>query len=350
MQDLDKILAIQFLGNDLRTYAVALLVIIAVYIFFRFLFMLFFSRLEKYAKHTKTDIDDTVIAMIENNQWVVFLTISMIYIDVALKFTEYFEKIVHGAVNIVVVFLIIRVLSHWVGYTVAKLASKKTNAAEQFSVEIIGKSIKFLIWVFAILFLISSFGYNISSLIAGLGIGGLAIALAVQNILGDIISAVSIYLDKPFKVGDYIVVGTQMGTVKHIGLKTTRVTSLQGEEIVFSNKKLIESEINNFGKMKQRRVVIPIGVTYDTKLDKMKKVPMALQKIVKSVKDTTFDRAHFKTFADSSKIFELAFYVESKDYYTYLDRLQEVNLEIQKFFEEEKIEFAFPTQTVYLHK
>lgn len=346
----NQVLSISVLGNEVKTYVIAALVLAGIFVFFRFLFMIIFKRLENYAKHTKTDVDDAVVILLERNRWVVFLVLAFLYIDVALTLPEGVNEIIKAFFNITAVVLAVRVANYWVCYFTEKIALEKENTAEEFSVRFLAKAIKVLVWIFGILFLISSFGYNISSLIAGLGIGGLAVALAVQNILADLISCISIYLDKPFEVGDYIVVDTQMGTVKSIGIKTTRITSLQGEEIVMSNKRLTEVDINNYGKMKKRRVIILLGVVYKTPLTKMKAIPKNLKKIVESVDDTTFDRAHFKMFGPSSKDFELAFYVESKDYYTYMDRLEDVNLKIQQYFEKNKISFAFPTQTLYLKK
>ncbi len=346
----EQILSLSVLGNDIKSYLIAALVLAGIFIFFKFLFMLVFKRLEDYAKHTKTDVDDAVVNLLEQNRWMVFFVLAFLYIDIALTLPEGVEIIIRAFFNISAVVLAVRVVNYWVEYFTEKIAHDKENPAEEFSVRFISKSIKVLTWVFGLLFLISSFGYNISSLIAGLGIGGLAVALAVQNILADLISCISIYLDKPFQVGDYIVVDTQMGTVKSIGIKTTRITSLQGEEIVMSNKRLTEIDINNYGKMKKRRVIIPLGVTYKTTATKMKAIPKNLQKIVESVEDTTFDRAHFKMFGPHSKDFELVFFVESKDYYTYMDRLEAVNMKIQKYFEKNKIEFAYPTQTLYLKK
>lgn len=350
LQQLESILNITVLGNDLKTYAIAALVLAGIFLFFKFLFAVLFSKLEKYSKKTKTDLDDAVVNLLEQNRWLIFLVSALLYVQVAISMTPKALSIVSGAFNFFVVYLCIRVANFWVGYITEKFVEDKKNAAEELSIRFMSKAIKILVWVFAILFLISSFGYNISSLIAGLGIGGIAVALAVQNVLGDLISCVSIYLDKPFRVGDFLVVGDQSGTVKSIGIKTTRLESLQGEEIVMSNKKLTETDINNYGRLRKRRILSTIGVTYDTPLTKMKKIPEAFEKIVNSIEDCSFDRAHFKTFGPSSKDFELVFYVESKDYYTYVNRLQKINFEIQAYFEKQKIEFAFPTQTVYVKK
>lgn len=350
MNSLAEILQMEILGNQVETYAIALVVLGGIYIIFRFIISMVIQKLSRMAKKTSTDIDDEIVKLFDRNRWVAFLLLSIIYVDITLRMTDVAEMVIDGVFNVVAVLLVVRVVNTAIHFGTERVANEKKNSSEQFTVRLIGRTLKGSVWLIGALFIISAFGYNISSLIAGLGIGGIAIALAVQNILGDLISSVSIYLDKPFRVGDYIIVGTQGGTVKNIGLKTTRITSKTGEEIVMSNKKLTEMDINNFGRLKKRRATIPLGVTYDTKLKKMEKIPGGLKKIVKSVKDTEFLRAHFTSFGDSAKMFELTFYVESKDYETYLNKIEKINLKIQAFFEKEKIEFAYPTQTVYLKK
>jgi small-conductance mechanosensitive channel len=288
--------------------------------------------------------------MLEYNRWVIFASLVFIYIDLALKLTPTIDVVVSNVALVITVLLAMRIINFWIQYAVDKTIQYKTEAPEQFTIRLLGKIGKSLIWIFGGLFLISSFGYNITSLITGLGIGGIAIALALQSILGDLISSITIYLDKPFQVGDFIVLGDKMGTVSNIGLKTTRIISLHGEELVISNKKLTESDIQNFGRMMQRRVLFNLSVPYDTPLKKMKKVPEGLKKIIESVSDTQFERTHFKTFGEHAKIFETVFFIKSKDHLTYMDRLQEVNIKIQTFFEKEKIKFALPTQMVHVKK
>lgn len=337
-------------GDTLKTYLVSILVLAAIFVFFRFAFRVLFARLERYSSKTSTDFDDALFKMLECNRWIIFLALAFIYIDLALKLTPQADGFVSNAGLVMTVLLGIRIVNFWIQYGIEKANQNKTDAAEQFTIHLLGRVAKTLTWIFGGLFMISSFGYNITSLVAGLGIGGIAVALAMQSILGDLISSITIYLDKPFQVGDFIVLGEKMGTVSNIGLKTTRIISLHGEELVISNKKLTESDIQNFGRMMQRRVLLNLSVTYKTPLKKMKKVPSGIQKIVESVPDTKFERAHFKFFGESAKVFEIVFFVKSKDHQVYMDRLQEVNFKIQQWFEKEKIEFAFPTQTVYVKK
>ena len=178
----------------------------------------------------------------------------------------------------------------------------------------------------------------------------MAIALAVQNILGDMFSSFSIYFDRPFEVGDFIIVGDHMGVVKKIGLKTTRIQALQGEEIVISNAELTSTRIRNFKKMQKRRIVFTVGVTYDTPKEKLEKIPSIVATIMAKVENADLDRVHFKEFADSSLNYEIVFYALTGDFGKYMDSRQAINLGLIEAFGKEGIEFAFPTQTVHLAK
>src|SRR5690606_319662 len=187
-----------------------------------------------------------------------------------------------------------------------------------------------------------------TALIASLGVGGIAVALAAQNILGDLFSSLSIMFDKPFVVGDFIIVGEELGTVEKIGLKTTRVRSLHGEQLIFSNTDLLNSRIRNFKRMYQRRIVFSIGITYEPPYEKLKEVASMLRAIVQAHDLVRFDRAHFKGFGDSSLDFEVVYWVLDSDFNKYMDIQQAINLEIFRRFEEQGIAFAYPVRTVHL--
>lgn len=204
------------------------------------------------------------------------------------------------------------------------------------------------IWVVAILSAIANLGFDITALITGLGIGGVAIALATQNILGDIFASLSIVLDKPFIVGDFITVGRDMGTVEYIGLKTTRLRSLSGEQIVISNGDLLKSRIRNFKRMWERRVLFRIGVVYQTPADVLERLPSIIRAVIEQQPKTRVDRVHFKNLAESALEFEAVYFVEAPDYNTYADIHQAINLGIVRAFEIEGVEFAYPTRTLHV--
>lgn len=206
------------------------------------------------------------------------------------------------------------------------------------------------IWSIVLLAVLDNLGVNITTMIAGLGVGGIAVALAAQSILGDLFASLSIVLDKPFVVGDFLIIGDFLGSVEKVGIKTTRLRSLSGEQLVFSNNDLLNSRIRNYGRMFERRVVFSIGVTYQTPADKLRSIPDILQKAVESRDDIRFDRAHFQKYGDFALIFEVVYYVLSADYNTYMDIQQEINLTIYEEFEASGIEFAYPTQTLYVSR
>ncbi|NQT00098.1 MAG: mechanosensitive ion channel family protein, partial [Candidatus Omnitrophica bacterium] len=212
------------------------------------------------------------------------------------------------------------------------------------------KVVKVLIWALAIVFFLDNLGFKISAVIAGLGIGGIAVALAAQAVLGDLFSYFAILFDRPFEIGDFIIMGEYLGTIEHIGIKTTRIRSLSGEQLVFSNTDLTKSRLRNYKRMGKRRVVFKLGVTYQTALKQLQIIPGVIEDIVKGIKETTFDRAHFSSYGDFSLVFEAVYYVMDRDYNKYMDIQQEINFAIKKEFEARGIEFAYPTQTLYVTK
>jgi small-conductance mechanosensitive channel len=204
------------------------------------------------------------------------------------------------------------------------------------------------VWCIAVLVALDNLGVDITALVTGLGIGGVAIALATQNILGDLFASLSIVLDKPFVVGDFIRSGEHMGTVEQIGLKTTRVRSLTGEQLIFSNNDLLQSRIRNYQRMEERRVVFTIGVTYQTPAARLERIPSMVCEIIEHAGAVRIDRAHFAALGASSYDFEFVYYVLSSDYNVYMDVQQAINLGIVRAFERAGIELAYPTRTLFV--
>ena len=204
-----------------------------------------------------------------------------------------------------------------------------------------------LVWVIAFLMLLANLGINITTLIAGLGIGGIAIALAVQNVLGDLLASLSIALDKPFKVGDFLTIGDEKGTVEHIGIKSTRLRSISGEQIVMSNSDLLSSRVRNFGLLFERRINFKIGIVYETPREKIERVPKILESVIRAQPRARFDRAHFAAFGDFSLNFEAVYFVLDPAYGTYMDTQQAINLSLLEEFQKAGIEFAYPTVVQY---
>lgn len=207
-----------------------------------------------------------------------------------------------------------------------------------------------ILWSVVLLLALDNMGVDVTALIAGLGVGGIAVALAAQSILGDLFASLSIVLDKPFVLGDFIIVGEQLGTVERVGLKTTRVRSLSGEQLIFANTDLLQSRIRNFKRMEERRVVFQVGVAYETPHAKLAAIPQMIRAIVEAQEGTRFDRAHFSAFGDFSLHFETVYYVLTPDYNIYMNIQQAINLALVEKFAAEGIEFAYPTQKLFLQR
>lgn len=239
-----------------------------------------------------------------------------------------------------------RALACWFELRFRDARSRDPDGAT--TLKLIGYAAQGALWLLVALLALDQLGFDVTALIAGLGIGGVALALAVQNILGDVFACAAIALDKPFVVGDFIVVDGLRGTVESVGLKTTRVRSLDGELLVFSNADLLKSRVRNFKRMLERRIQFGVSVTYDTPPDKLRRIPGWLRQAVEAQAKARFDRAHFKAYGDWALEFEVVYYVLDPDYNLYMDVQQSLNLAIYERFAAEGVEFAFPTRTLFV--
>lgn len=226
----------------------------------------------------------------------------------------------------------------------------KENRSAVAAMDMLSFVARAVVWSLALLLILDNLGVNITALVAGLGVGGIAVALAAQNILGDLFASLSIVLDKPFVVGDFLIIGEHLGNVEKVGIKTTRLRSLSGEQLIFSNNDLLGSRIRNYGRMFERRVVFSLGVTYQTSAEQLKLIPKIIREAVETQNKVRFDRAHFQKYGDFALVFEAVYYVLSPEYNEYMDIQQAINLQIFEQFEKGGIEFAYPTQTLYLNQ
>ena len=281
------------------------------------------------------------------------LFLLFVAIFIALNYFDMSPKLENLARRVIVISLILQI-ALWANYGIYLWRKdyiethRDTDAASATTVGILGFILRLLLWSLIILSVLDNLGINITTLVAGLGVGGVAVALALQNILGDIFASLSIALDKPFMIGDFLVVDDHTGTVEYIGLKTTRIRSLSGEQIIFANNDLLKSRIRNYKRMYERRVVFHFGVIYQTSATALERIPAMMRDIIESQSEVRFDRAHFQKYGDSSLDFEVVYYVKGPDYNLYMDIQQAINLTLFRRFAEEKIEFAYPTRTVYL--
>jgi small-conductance mechanosensitive channel len=227
--------------------------------------------------------------------------------------------------------------------------SRAGDPARATSAAAVGFIAQTVLWTVLLLMVLDNLGVNITTLVASLGIGGIAVALAVQNILGDLFASLSIVLDKPFVIGDFIIVDKYLGTVEYVGLKTTRLRSLGGEQLVFSNADLLKSRLQNMTRMNRRRAAFTVAVAYDTPTDKLRLIPPLLTEVVKSQEGVTFDRAHFSGMVAPALNFDVVYWVETADFNRYMDIQQEIYLQLMDRFAALGIEFAFPTQRLQVH-
>jgi len=239
-----------------------------------------------------------------------------------------------------------RAIGFWIRRKIELARGTDPDGATALS--LIGFGARALLWIFVFLLALDQLGFDITALLAGLGVGGIAVALATQNILGDLFASLSIVLDKPFVVGDFIVIDNLRGTVERVGIKTTRIRSLDGELLVFANADLLKSRIQNYQRMMERRVLFSVGVTYQTPNEKVGRITQWLREAVEAQQGTRFDRAHFKEYGDSALVFEIVYYVLTRDYNTFMDVQQAINLAIFARFAREGVDFAYPTRTLFI--
>jgi len=312
---------------------------------------LILRRLKKWAEKTATTIDDFLIRII-TRQILPLAYFGAFYLSVnTLSLDPLLKKIIDIIGMAILMVFAARLALSFLSFGFNFYFTKRGKDVESDrSLTGILAVLRVVVWALAIVVFLDNLGFKISAIIAGLGIGGIAIALAAQAVLGDLFSYFSILFDRPFEVGDFIILDDYLGTIEHIGIKTTRIRSLGGELVVLSNTDLTSSRVRNYKKMEKRRVVFKLGVTYQTSLEQLKVMPGIIEKIIKDVKDTTYDRAHFFSYGDFSLVFEVVYYVMSRDYNIYMDIQQEINFAIKKEFEAMDIEFAYPTQTLYLNK
>ncbi len=340
-----------FFGNRVLDYAICLLVILVGIILVKIFEKIVLKKLKIWADKTETTLDDFVVSLMQT------IVVPLAYLGVfytALNTLSMDPLLARGidiaAMAVLMVYsarLIIAIVRE--GLNIYLTKTGKTESLEK-SLKGILNVTKIVIWGLAVTFFLDNLGFKVSAVIAGLGIGGIAVALAAQSVLGDLFSYFAILFDRPFEIGDFIIIGEYMGVIEHIGIKTTRIRSLGGEQLVFSNSDLTNSRVRNYKRMEKRRIVFNLGVTYQTSLEKLKDISGIIEKVIKDTPDTIFDRAHFKNYGDFSLIFEIVYYVMSRDYNKYMDIQQKINFAIKEEFENRKIDFAYPTQTLFLNK
>jgi small-conductance mechanosensitive channel len=345
-------LSYELFGNSIQKWAIAAATMAVTFIIARQVISIVLKRVSVIAPKTDTILDDLMVAALNRVHWL-FLLIVSIYIGAQLLTLPALAVSVIFKLCFVSILLQTGILGSRLLHTAFDIYRQKRidkNAEAVTTLSSVAFLLRILLWILLFLVALDNFGADVTTLIAGLGVGGIALALAVQNILGDLFASFSIVLDKPFIIGDFIIVGDYMGTVEYIGLKTTRLRSISGEQLIFSNADLLGSRIRNYKRMYERRVVFSVAVVYRTAEEKLVAIPEIIREIVQAQAQVRFDRAHFKDFGAYALNFEIVYWVHSPDYNLYMDIQQAINLSIFRRFNQAGIAFAYPSQTLFLDR
>ena len=345
-----EIPSLELFGNSLLQWATAtgatLLTVIALLLVSRFIR----TRLTAFSQRTDGALDDALAAAVRATRFWFITAAALLCGAQFLTLPERVDSIIG---RIFTLALIIQA-GLWAHAGISGLLSgylarhRQLDANGATTTSILCFIAQVALWSLVVLMLLDNLGFDVTTLVASLGIGGVAVALAAQNVLSDMFASIAIALDQPVVIGDFIVVGELTGTVERVGLKTTHLRSLSGETIVLSNSDLLNSRIRNYKRMSERRVLFGFGVTYDTPTEKLRNIPVVVGKIIGQDPLSRFDRAHLATFGASALEFEVVYYVKSAEYGQFMDIQQRINLELISTFQASGIEFAFPTQTIHL--
>jgi small-conductance mechanosensitive channel len=348
----NQILAGSFLDNSAERWAIAIAVLLGSLLLLRWLRRFLGRRFRSWGERLGRDWVREAQALVEDTRFWFLLILaarcSSLTLTIPDKASDRIADVTVAAVLIQGAILANRLIVSAIQRQVERRVAR--DAASAMTIAAAGYLARIALWVVVGLMMLANFGVDVTALVAGLGIGGVAVALAAQNILSDLFASLSIVLDKPFVVGDFIVVGDFLGAVEHVGLKTTRLRSLSGEQLIFSNNDLLQSRIRNYQRMAERRIAFSLGVVYQTPYETLGAIPGLLREIVESQAATRFDRAHFQKIGDAALVFEVVYYVRTADYNEYMDIQQRINLAIFQRWAERGIEFAYPTQTLFLQR
>ena len=346
---INKFLMQSYYGNTIWQYIIAVSILVICF---------FVIRITKYfiSKHIiKINASEEKVRKFKldniNKYLMPFLYLGVLYLSIeSLTLPKNIEKIIGNGFIIVTTWYLIRFASHAVKFILSGFIDKTDNEGDKKKIKALTSLFNVIVYVLGLLFLLNNLGVNITAIVAGLGIGGIAVALAAQAVLGDLFSYFVIFFDRPFEIGDFITVDSKSGTIEKIGIKSTKIRGLTGELIIISNSNLTNSRVHNFKALKRRRIVFNVGVTYQTKLKELKIISSLIENIINSFEKAEFDRCSLSNFGDFSLNFEIVFFYESSDYKEYMAAQNGINLAIIEEFEKQKIEFAYPTQTLFLNK
>lgn len=323
-------------NNSLRDYALAGGFFGALVLLFWLLQTAILYRIRRLTDKTATDVDDTLLRLVERIRPPVYSIIALWMAVSTLSLSPLWRSVVDGATVAVLVYQAIVTIQLLVSFLVARRLKRGPSTTKS-ALPIVHKISAVVLWSLGLLFILSNFGIDVTSLVAGLGIGGIAIALAAQNILGDLFSSLAIYLDKPFAVGDFIESGETKGTVTYIGIKTTRLKALSGEEVIISNRDLTGARIKNLKRMEERRVVFEVGVAETTPVKLLETIPKLIQASIESVPHTRFGRANLTKVENSRFVYEVVYRVTRPDFHVYREVQQAITVHLVKALQQATI-------------
>ena len=348
METLAQLLQISLFGNSISRYLFAVLVYLIFILGLRILESIVIRKLKTLTHGDAHKQSAFFVDLVEQTAIPALYFGAFYFALIQLTLPGALAQFLRGIWLVVLSFQATRLAVALLIYLIEEVWMKKHHHPEKIKAfKSILNILRITLWGVAAVFVLDNLGFNVGAVVAGLGIGGVAVALAAQTILGDLFNHFVIFFDRPFEEGDTIVFDDYTGMIENIGIKSTRLRSLNGEQIVISNSNLTNSRIRNYKRMVERRVVFNFGIIYETPLETVKAIPAKVRKIVESNSPVRFDRAHFKKFGDFSLDFEAVYFVISPDYNTYMDIQQAINLAIMETFQKEKIEFAYPTATQY---
>ncbi len=338
----------EYLGNALWEYVLFLAILFLLSLGFFLLKYILFRKIRKRIK--EENIFKLFLGVVDKIRSPFYVFVSFYIALSVINIPDLLMKGFSFALVLWATYRVVIIGYQFIDFFLDGYTKKQVEPGSNAMIRAVGNIAKGLLWAFAGLVVLSFLGVNVTGIVAGMGIGGVAVAFALQGILSDLFSSFSIYLDKPFVEGDFIVVGDTWGTVEKIGIKSTRIRALQGEEIVISNREMTTAQVHNMRKMERRRANFKLGVVYETATKKMEKIPDIIRKNVEKEELAELDRVHFSEFNDFSLDYEVVFYINSRDYMVFMDTKEKILLDIKRDFEKEKIEFAYPTKTIHLSK
>jgi small-conductance mechanosensitive channel len=338
-------------GNTAIDYVIAFLLLAALETAAFFAHKKGLKKLQDFAKKTDGEWDDYIITLV-SHALVPIMYFGAFWLSMQyLTLSDKIGKALGTAAVAVLTFVVTRVVTDIIGYGF-ELYKQRTGMSDAMAKSFKGilGFLNGLVWVLAAVFFFDNIGVKITAVLAGLGVGGIAVALAAQTVLSDVFSYVSILVDRPFEVGDTISIDALRGSVEHIGIKTTRLKSVTGEQLIIANSQLTSARLQNFKRMEERRVLFTVGVTYQTTADKLKKIPALVKAIVDGYSTVKFDHCFLNNFGASSLDFQVVYFVQTGDFAEHAKHQHEIFIKIIEAFAKEKIDFAYPTQTLYVQK